>query len=236
MFRVVTKLSLLALTISSGVLRAQQIPVRLSAWEAETHPASKVAAGHISQPDSSRLSPDYRYEGLLFTGVAFGALGAWVGSRISLACPLDPGNECGTNRVENGVMLGLAGAAIGGGVGYLIGRFSPKRPPRAVLLQEPSLSNVGVPDSIRLRSGYQHWKGAAVGAGVGAVLGGVLALVAGTGCSDCTVTTGDRVQAALVVTGAGGLVGFLAGLASPKYVWVQRGEIDEAQQPSNRER
>jgi hypothetical protein len=28
-------------------------------------------------------------------------------------------------------------------------------------------------------------------------------------------------KAALVITGAGGVVGFLAGLASPKYVWVQ---------------
>jgi hypothetical protein len=205
------------------VLRAQQIPAAFHRWQFETLPAVEITSGSIKQQDSTRLDrADYRHEGLIFGGVALGALGAWVGSRISAACPLDIDGDCGTNRVENGVVLGLAGAAIGGGVGYLIGRFSPKRPPRAVVVPQAPPHDVGFPDSVRLRTGYQHWKGTAIGTGAGAVLGAIFALAAGTGCSDCTITTADRMGAALVVTGAGGLVGFLAGLASPKYIWVQR--------------
>jgi hypothetical protein len=61
------------------------------------------------------------------------------------------------------------------------------------------------------------------------------ALAAGAGCADCTITTGDRAKAALVVTGGGAVVGFLAGLASAKYVWVQRGKVVEVDSDSNRE-
>ena len=79
-------------------------------------------------------------------------------------------------------------------------------------------SEAALPDSSRRKVGYQHWKGAAIGAGGGAVLGTVLAFGLGGECADCTLTTWDRAQAAFLVTGAGSVLGFLAGLASPKYV------------------
>ena len=84
-----------------------------------------------------------------------------------------------------------------------------------------STSSTGatLPDSLRRKVGYQHWKGAAIGGGVGAVLGTVLAFGVAGGCADCTVTTRDRAQAALLVTGVTSVFGFLVGLASPKYVW-----------------
>jgi hypothetical protein len=77
-----------------------------------------------------------------------------------------------------------------------------------------------VPDSSRHKVGYQHWKGAAIGAGAGAVLGTVLAFGVAGECDDCTMTTWDRAQGPLVVTGAGSVFGFLLGLASPKYLRV----------------
>ena len=77
-----------------------------------------------------------------------------------------------------------------------------------------------LPDSVRHKVGYQHWKGAVIGGGVGAVLGTVLAFGLAGRCADCTLTTWDRAQAALLVTGAGSVLGFLVGLASPKYVWA----------------
>ena len=80
-------------------------------------------------------------------------------------------------------------------------------------------SGATLPDSVRYKVGYQHWKGAAIGGGVGAVLGTALAFGLAGKCADCTVTTGDRAQAALLVTGTGSVFGFLVGLASPKYVW-----------------
>jgi hypothetical protein len=80
-------------------------------------------------------------------------------------------------------------------------------------------SSTTVPDSVRRKVGYQHWKGATIGATVGAVLGSVLAFGIAGRCADCTITTWDRAQAALVITGVSSALGFLAGLASPKYVW-----------------
>jgi hypothetical protein len=75
------------------------------------------------------------------------------------------------------------------------------------------------PDSVRHKVGYQPWRGAVIGGGVGAVLGTVFAFGLAGKCADCTLTTGDRAQAALLITGAGSVFGFLVGLASPKYVW-----------------
>ena len=60
-------------------------------------------------------------------GLALGALGAWIGSRITLGCPTEPGVRCDTDRLGDAVALGLVGMAVGGGVGYLVGRLSPKR-------------------------------------------------------------------------------------------------------------
>jgi hypothetical protein len=90
-------------------------------------------------------------------------------------------------------------------------------PPLAVTARHaPTLT---LPDSVRQKVGYQHWKGAAIGAGVGAVLGSVLAFGLAGQCDDCTQTTWHRTRGALVITGASSAFGFLVGLASPKYAW-----------------
>ena len=213
------------LSTLGGGLAGQQIQPPFARWQAET---LSVSAARLHQDD-------YRYEGLIFGGVALGVLGAWVGSQISGACPLGSGSSCGTDRVGNAVVLGLGGAAIGGGLGYLVGRLSPKRPVPPIIFREQSEDPAGIPDSVRLRAGYRHWRGAAIGTGVGVVLGGALALMAGGGCADCTITTWDRAQAALMVTGAGGLVGFLAGLSSPRYVWVHPADAGAVGSDSNGE-
>ncbi|MBA2457511.1 MAG: hypothetical protein H0V43_00990 [Gemmatimonadales bacterium] len=87
------------------------------------------------------------------------------------------------------------------------------------------------PDSMRVRVGYQHWRGAALGGGIGLVVGALAGaiIVANTECDDCSdeVTPGEG---ALVVgtlgAGAGVVLGFLAGLASPKYAWVPEDEAE----------
>jgi hypothetical protein len=91
-------------------------------------------------------------------------------------------------------------------------------------------SDATLPDSLRRKVGYQHWKGAAIGAGSGAVLGTLLAFGLGGRCADCSFTTWDRTQAALLVTGAGSVFGFLVGLASPKYVWEAPLEAPSAEE------
>jgi hypothetical protein len=94
-------------------------------------------------------------------------------------------------------------------------RWSVSGPP---LISE-GLSGAMLPDSARRTVGYQHWRGAAIGGGVGAALGSAFAFGLAGRCADCTVSTWERVQTALLVTGVGSVLGFLGGLASPKYVW-----------------
>jgi hypothetical protein len=109
-----------------GRLRAQYQSPTFVRWEA------RATAGHAARwavrPAGSLEVPrrDYRYEGLLVGGVAVGALAAWIGSRVTQACPTEPGVECGPDRLGNAVALGLVGAALGGGLGYVIGRLSVK--------------------------------------------------------------------------------------------------------------
>jgi hypothetical protein len=81
---------------------------------------------------------------------------------------------------------------------------------------------VAVPDSVRMKVGYQHWRGAALGGALGAVGGLVLAILAHGECSDCTDNDPSVVQVGLVGAGLGGAFGFLVGAASPRYVWVPR--------------
>ncbi len=71
---------------------------------------------------------DYRYEGLAIGGIPLAAFGAYLGSQLRSACPTVPGADCRQGSLGNAVTLGLVGGAIGGGVGYLIGRLSPKEP------------------------------------------------------------------------------------------------------------
>jgi hypothetical protein len=87
-------------------------------------------------------------------------------------------------------------------------------PPRSVTLL------ASVPDSIRRKTGYQHWKGGAIGLGVGALGGLVLALAAPTECYDCTLDSAPAGKVTLIGAGQGGAFGFLVGLATPRDRWV----------------
>jgi hypothetical protein len=205
-----------------GSLPAQRASPPFAQWTPSAEFAGPTATG-LPQPDSIAESRgDYRYEGLAFGGLVFGALGAWLGSRdFAGACPLEPGTPCGGNRdnLGNGIAVGLVGAAVGGGVGYLVGRLSPKRDRPPSILPGRSPDPVILPDSLR-RAGYQHWRGAGIGAAIGGVVGALTgAVLGGNHCSDCEPMSSG--QAALVVgllgAGGGGVVGFLAGLSSPKY-------------------
>jgi hypothetical protein len=83
----------------------------------------------------------------------------------------------------------------------------------------PQKSLLVIPDSIRRKVGYQHWKGGAIGGSVGALAGLALSLVAPTQCADCTSTDSDVLEATLIGAGLGGAFGFLVGAASPRYRW-----------------
>lgn len=167
---------------------------------------------------SSLRQRDYRYEGLLVGGLVLGVAGAWAGSQISGGCVLSPGNSRDNDRVGSAVALGLLDAAVGGGLGSLVGRLSPKVPARDSMLPSQRLpGSAGVPDSVRQRVGYQHWRGGALGLAIGAAVGVASGAILDGRCADCSHQRSGALTGGLVGAGAGGLLGFLAGLASPKY-------------------
>lgn len=93
----------------------------------------------------------------------------------------------------------------------------------------PAAALTTVPDSIRVRSGYQHWRGAGLGAAFGGGLGVLAGAIAGgiTSCDDCSEqpTAGKgALYGGLVGAGVGGVLGFLVGLSSPRYLWVPASE------------
>ena len=85
---------------------------------------------------------------------------------------------------------------------------------------------VAIPDSIRKRVGYQHWKGGAIGGAVGGLAGLLLGLTVGRACDDCSSDDSDALEPALVGAGLGGAFGFLVGAASPKYRWVRQEDAE----------
>lgn len=91
------------------------------------------------------------------------------------------------------------------------------RPSRELGSGRTALPYSVLPDSVRRRVGYQHWKGGAIGAGLGALGGLALALAARGRCSDCSSDDVPVGKVTLVGAGLGGAFGFLVGLASPKY-------------------
>jgi hypothetical protein len=219
---------LLVLALSSiapcSVLPAQQVPVRFARWE----PPRFV-------PESDTVSTsrgDYRYQGLVIGGLVLGAFAAWLGSRpFSGDCLQEPGIPCNRDedRLEGGLVGGLLGAAVGGGLGYLVGRFSPKKP-RPQLEPAPENTPMGLPDSVRIVTGYQHWRGAGlgllIGTGVGALAGGFLgAMIDCYDCSEQPSAGEGALILGLLGAGTGSVLGFLAGLASPKYAWVPRNQM-----------
>jgi hypothetical protein len=126
MHRLLRFAALLLLPITT--LEAQHTERRFEAWApAASHAAARGTPLQLASVQIPRR--DYRYEGLAFGGIAFGALGAWVGSRITEACPTEPGVDCGPDRLGNAVGVGLMAAAMGGGLGYLVGRLSSKPQP-----------------------------------------------------------------------------------------------------------
>jgi hypothetical protein len=204
-----------------GSLAGQEVGSGFQSWE----PVVVEFTGSFS-PDASDSGSlprrDYRYEGTAFGGIVLGTAGAWVGWNVAMGCPTMPGARCEPDRLGNAIAVGLVGAAVGSGLGYVVGRLSSKPYPNQSLAADSSgiriaqNSVTAIPESTRRVAGYQHWKGAAIGGTAGALLGALLGARARTGCSDCDMDDGDVVKATLVTAGIGGAFGFLIGLASPK--------------------
>jgi hypothetical protein len=223
MLRHFAVVGLLIQVLATAPLSGQQANVPLERWDVSSVWVAPAVMGTGAERDTM-LAPrrDYRYEGLLIGGLAVGVAGALVGSQISGPCALSSGNSCHNDKVGTAVGLGLLSAAVGGGFGYLIGRLSPKVPTRDPLLTgRGSLGSASIPDSVRQRVSYQHWRGGALGVAIGGAVGVVTgALLLNGHCDDCSRQSDGALTGGLVGAGAGGVLGFVAGLASPKYQMV----------------
>lgn len=122
--------SLLAMGVAPPLV-AQRSVEPFERWEQSTFsgPVEKTKVGRLSMDERS-AQRDYRYEGLLIGGVPLGTFGFILGHSLTGDCPTVPGADCRSSGFGDAVTLGLIGATVGGGLGYLIGRLSPKPPPR----------------------------------------------------------------------------------------------------------
>jgi hypothetical protein len=127
-------------------------------------------------------------------------------------------------------MIRAARVLIGFGVGLAVSspalaQRSADAAPAIRIAVQPAPGTVSrlfhVPDSIRQRAGYQHWKGGAIGGGLGALGGLLLALAAHGQCADCSSDTAPVGKVTLIGAGLGGVFGFLVGSATPRYRWVR---------------
>jgi len=78
----------------------------------------------VSVAASRERVGDYRFEGTAIGALFLGALGAWIGTEACRNQPTPIGS--GGSSSCSGVTVGLAGVAIGGGIGYVLGRITPK--------------------------------------------------------------------------------------------------------------
>jgi hypothetical protein len=137
------------------------------------------------------------------------------------------------------VLLGLAGVWLAtpdraNAQAARVGVEASGSRPTAAL--HPTPRAVSIPDSVRKKVGYQHWRGAAIGGAVGAAGGVLLALLARGQCSDCVSNDSRVPEVGFLGAALGGAFGFLVGAASPKYRWVpsEAGQPQEARPPSSR--
>ena len=104
-----------ALAQRLSVISPVEAPAQLSSHLAFLTPASLQ--------DSRASAPDYRLEGTVAGGLLLGAFGFWIGTQA-----------CRNQRVPTGsggsscsaAPVGLVGVALGSGLGYLVGRLTPK--------------------------------------------------------------------------------------------------------------
>ena len=120
------------------------------------------------------------------------------------------------------LLLGSLVASSNGRATAQAPRLTPAITARTAGALNPDRRAVAIPDSVRMKVGYQHWKGGAIGGAVGALAGLMLGLVAGHTCDDCGSHDSPALIGSLAGAGLVGSFGFLVGAATPRYRWVPR--------------
>jgi hypothetical protein len=76
-----------------------------------------------SLEDSRTSAGDYRFEGTVAGGLLLGAFGFWIGTQ---ACRNEPVPASSGGSSCSAAPVGLVGVALGSGLGYVLGRLTPK--------------------------------------------------------------------------------------------------------------
>jgi len=118
-------LSVFLLALLPASVAGQRVDAaRWQSWS----PTLRVST-NAPAPAAASLRRDYRLEGLVVGGLVFGAVGAWIGAEACHNQPQPIGAGSGQSCTGDAVVVGLAGAAVGSGIGYLLGRLTPKQSP-----------------------------------------------------------------------------------------------------------
>jgi len=119
-------LALVLLLGATGPVEAQRAATtRFTTWEPAT--GSGAAFTGPSRADTARVrSGDHRVEGTAIGGVLLGAVGALVGHEICQNGAEPAGGGGGSSCTGATIGSGLIGALIGGGIGYFLGKSTPK--------------------------------------------------------------------------------------------------------------
>ncbi|SRR6266566_2137487 len=116
----------LALTIVIPVCAsAQRLSLEFAAWRPHVVANSSVDH-HVARISLQTKFPDYRVEGTVLGAVLLGGLGLWMGTDICNNQPQPVGSGSGSSC--SALPIALVGVAVGGGVGYVLGRITPKHP------------------------------------------------------------------------------------------------------------
>ena len=140
--------------------------------------------------------------------VGFSARGGWD-ARGDVAAPIASIGRTPMRPVPILLLLGSPVASSNGRATAQAPRLTPAITARTAGPLNPDRWAVAIPDSVRVKVGYQHWKGGAIGAAVGALAGLMLGLAAAHTCADC----GSRDSPALIGSLAGSRPGWIVRLS-----------------------
>ena len=117
---------ILALTVVVPVCAsAQRLSLDFPAWRPHVVATSSVDH-HVARANLQTKFPDYRLEGTVLGVVLLGGLGLWMGTEVCNNQPQPVGSGGGSSC--SALPFALVGVAVGGGVGYVLGRITSKHP------------------------------------------------------------------------------------------------------------